>query len=48
MQGGKRGRERNGRRLDALSRASQVDSGENSRDTMKPEQLPFQAGDNVR
>jgi hypothetical protein len=36
------------RRFNALSRASQVHSRENPRDSTKPEQLPFQAGKNIR
>jgi hypothetical protein len=37
-----------GRRFNAFSQASQVHSSVNSRDAIKPEQLPFQAGDDVR
>jgi hypothetical protein len=47
-EGRERGKRSHDRRLNALSRASQVHSRENPRDSTKPEQLPFQAGDNVR
>jgi hypothetical protein len=43
-----RGEEGHDSRFNALSRASQVHSRENPRDSTKPEQRAFQAGDNVR
>ena len=46
----KRGERRgnHGRRFNAFSRASQVDSGESSRDTAKAEQLFFRMSGNIR